>query len=343
MTQPVQNKNTFFSLSSIAYVCVILVTLKWAQSLVLPLLLALFISILAIPFLMWLKSKQFSQLSSFVILLAVIGIVGFAVSQVIVGAAKDFSTNITFYESQLEQKGDFLNKQLQTIGIDLNKTHLNALVNPSKLLQVLSASLNQLANMLAQSVLIALLVIFMLLEANYLYAKIKRINQSSNQNIAQIKQFIQSVNKYMQIKTIVSFITGFLISIFLWFLKIHYPFLWGFLAFVLNFIPNIGSVLAMIPVILLAIIQFGFAKAVLVILVYVAINFLMGNIIEPKFMGKGLGLSPLVILLSLVFWGWMFGPIGMLLSVPLTMILKIGFEFGSGTKSLAILMSNDKA
>ena len=97
----------------------------------------------------------------------------------------------------------------------------------------------------------------------------------------------------------------------------------------------------MIPVILLAIIQFGFGKALVVLVTYLIINFVLGNIIEPKFMGKGLGLSPLIVFLSLLFWGWLFGPIGMLLSIPLTMVIKIGLNSHESTKAIAVLIGND--
>ena len=131
--------------------------------------------------------------------------------------------------------------------------------------------------------------------------------------------------------------------IFLWltFFGIDFPVLWGLLAFILNFVPNVGSILAAIPAVLLAIIQLGFMKAGIIVLGYLTVNVTIGSILEPRLLGKGLGLSPLIVFLSLVFWGWVLGPVGMLLSVPLTMIAKIALENSEGTKWISILMGSE--
>ena len=131
--------------------------------------------------------------------------------------------------------------------------------------------------------------------------------------------------------------------IFLWltFFNIDFPVLWGLLAFMLNFVPNVGSIIAAIPAILIAIIQLGFMDAGIILLGYVAVNITLGSLLEPRLLGKGLGLSPLIVFLSLVFWGWVLGPVGMLLSVPLTMIAKIAMENNEGTKWISILMGSE--
>ena len=117
--------------------------------------------------------------------------------------------------------------------------------------------------------------------------------------------------------------------------------MWGLIAFFLNYIPNIGSIIASIPAILIALIQFNFFYAFLVALIYLFINIIMGSIIEPKYLGKELGLSTLIIFLSLIFWGWLLGPVSMLLSVPLTMVMKIALESSNDTKWIAILLSRN--
>jgi predicted PurR-regulated permease PerM len=141
------------------------------------------------------------------------------------------------------------------------------------------------------------------------------------------------------IKTAVSLLTGISITLWLLFLDVDYPVLWGLLAFMLNYVPNIGSIIASVPAFLLAFIQHGISHALLAILGYVVVNVVVGNIIEPRYMGKQLGLSPLVVLLSLVIWGWVLGPVGMLLSVPLTMIVKIALEATEDLRWVAIMLS----
>ncbi len=110
------------------------------------------------------------------------------------------------------------------------------------------------------------------------------------------------------------------------------------LAFLLNYVPNIGSIIAAVPAVLLAFVQLGAISALLTTALYVAVNVTIGNVVEPRFMGRGLGLSTLVVFLSLVFWGWVLGPVGMLLSVPLTITVKIALESSSKSHWLAVLL-----
>ncbi len=123
-------------------------------------------------------------------------------------------------------------------------------------------------------------------------------------------------------------------------LDVRFAFMWGLLAFALNYIPNIGSVLAAIPPILQVLVFGGLYEALVVLAGYLIVNTVFGNILEPRIMGRGLGLSTLVVFLSLIFWGWLLGPVGMLLSVPLTIIVKIALEQTSGGRSIAFLLSD---
>ncbi len=138
----------------------------------------------------------------------------------------------------------------------------------------------------------------------------------------------------------VSLATGLLAGFMLWALDVDYFVLWGVVAFMLNYIPNIGSIIAAVPPVLLALITQGPLVAGIIAGGYLVINTVMGNIVEPKFMGKGLGLSTLVVFLSLIFWGWLMGTVGMLLSVPLTMIVKIALETSQEGRWLATLLGN---
>ena len=124
---------------------------------------------------------------------------------------------------------------------------------------------------------------------------------------------------------------------------LDFPLLWGLLAFLLNYIPNIGSIIAAVPAVLLALVQIGPGRAIVIAGGYVAINLLIGNLIEPRVMGQGLGLSTLVVFLSLIFWGWVLGPVGMLLSVPLTMTLVMALESQEDTRRYALILTRSKS
>ncbi|MGA9620421.1 MAG: AI-2E family transporter, partial [Serratia proteamaculans] len=121
-------------------------------------------------------------------------------------------------------------------------------------------------------------------------------------------------------------------------LDVRFAFVWALLAFSLNYIPNIGSVLAAIPPVAQVLVFSGLYEALLVVAGYLAINLVFGNIIEPRMMGRGLGMSTFVVFLSLLFWGWLLGPVGMLLSVPLTSVCKILMETTQGGGKLAVLL-----
>ena len=156
--------------------------------------------------------------------------------------------------------------------------------------------------------------------------------------MGRFRGFIESFNRYLALKTLFSLATGVVIGIWLAVLGVDFALLWGLLAFLLNFVPNIGSIIAAIPAIFLAFIQLGWGPALLTCLGYIVVNVVFGSILEPKFMGRRLGLSTLVVFLSLVFWGWVLGPVGMVLSVPLTMIVKIAMESNEDTRWIAILL-----
>jgi predicted PurR-regulated permease PerM len=142
----------------------------------------------------------------------------------------------------------------------------------------------------------------------------------------------------MLIKTIFSLATGVLVTVWLTVVGLNYAILWGVLAFLLNYVPNIGSTIAALPAVLIAIVQLGFFKAGATAAGYLVINLVLGSMIEPRFMGKGVGLSTLVVFLSLLFWGWVLGPVGMFLSVPLTITAKIALDSLEETRWLAILL-----
>jgi predicted PurR-regulated permease PerM len=198
--------------------------------------------------------------------------------------------------------------------------------------------LNSLGNVLTNGFLILMTVIFMLMEASSFPAKIDSIWRNPQTSQAYLDKFIGDVKHYMAIKTVTSLVTGFLAAAWLTILGVDYPLLWGLLAFALNYVPNIGSIIAAIPPVLLAIVQLGLVRAIGAAAGYLVINLLMGNLIEPRFMGRGLGLSPLVVFLSLLFWGWVLGPVGMLLAVPLTMTAKIALDSREETRWIAVIL-----
>jgi predicted PurR-regulated permease PerM len=181
----------------------------------------------------------------------------------------------------------------------------------------------------------------MLLESQHFEDKIE-FADSSKEKIVYLREISSKIKSYMVLKALISLFTGIVIWIALSFIGTDYAFLWGVLAFLFNFIPNIGSIIAAVPAVFISLVQLGSMSALLVTLLYVVVNITIGSIIEPKIMGKGLGLSTLVVFLSLLFWGWLLGIVGMLLSIPLTIMAKIIFDSNKNTRWISVLLGSEE-
>ena len=198
-------------------------------------------------------------------------------------------------------------------------------------------TLASFGNVMTDGMMILLTVIFILAENTGFAEKLTRARGLTGSS-QWLQTFTDSVNSYMAIKTAISFVTGLVIFIWLSVLGVDYAVLWGLLTFLFNFVPAVGTVIAAVPAVMLAIIQLGFGSGALVLAGFFVVNMLMGNVIEPRWMGRGLNLSPLVVFVSLVLWGWVLGPVGMLLSIPLTIMLKIGLESQTETRWIGTML-----
>ncbi len=211
-------------------------------------------------------------------------------------------------------------------------------IDPAAAMGVASNLLTGLGNVLSNTFLIMLTVIFILMEASGFASKLHSAFNKKGHSLGNFEKFINNVNRYMAIKTWISLGTGIMVTLWLLILGVDYPLLWGVLAFMFNYVPNIGSIIAAVPAVLLALVQHGVTTALLVGSGYLVLNIVIGSILEPRFMGRGLGLSTLVVFLSLIFWGWILGPVGMLLSIPLTMTVKIALSSSDETHWINILL-----
>ena len=267
------------------------------------------------------------------IALSIAGLVG--------NSLNELSQLLPEYRAQLNKEFAWLTAKLAEYNIAISSAVLIEYFDPGAAMGLAADMLSGLGGVMANLFLIIITVIFMLFEASSLPKKLHYALDDPEMRLSQIDRFLQSVNNYIAIKTVVSIGTGVLVSLMLWVIGLDFFLLWGVLAFLLNYIPNIGSIIAAVPAMSLAVLQLGPAAAGGIGLGYMVINTVMGNVIEPRYMGKGLGLSTLVVFLSLIFWGWLLGTVGMLLSVPLTMIIKIGLESSAEGRWLAVLLSSD--
>ncbi|MBQ4833164.1 AI-2E family transporter [Pseudoalteromonas sp. MMG010] len=326
------------SLIILAALVVVLAGIKAASVVIIPFILAGFIAIICNPLITFFGKYKIPKGPAVILVVLIIVGIGISLGGLVGQSVSDFSQQLPEYKVKLKEQFVWLVDVASQYNILINKEQILAMFDPGKLVDVATNMLTGLGGVMANMFLILLTVIFMLFEAPMLSKKIHMSLNDPQRKMAQIDRFLESINSYLAIKTLVSLGTGLIAAIYLWILGVDYFVLWGVIAFMFNYIPNIGSIIAAVPAVLLALITQGPLIAGLVAAGYLTINTVMGNIVEPKFMGKGLGLSTLVVFLSLIFWGWLLGTVGMLLSVPLTMIVKIALEASNEGRWFATLI-----
>jgi AI-2 transport protein TqsA len=338
-TTPIVKQSKAIKLLIVAAAIVIVIAgMRSAQSILVPFLLSIFIAIICGPMLLWLRKKGLSTgLSLLAVIMAVLSI-GVLIGALVGTSIHDFSQSLPFYQERLASKMTALAAFLGNFGVKISDNLILEYIDPGAAMRLASKILSGLSDVLSNAFLIILTVIFILLEASSFPRKMQSAFGSSGNSLANFDQFIANVNSYMAIKTWVSLATGVLVTIWLIILDVDFPLLWGVLAFLFNYVPNIGSIIAAVPAVLLALVQHGSVTALLVSVGYITFNIIIGNVVEPRFLGRGLGLSTLVVLLSLVFWGWVLGPVGMFLSIPLTMTVKIALSTTKDTQWVGILL-----
>lgn len=325
-------------LITIAAFVVVVAGMGAAKAIIVPFLLAAFIAIIIAPPLFWLKGKGLPTWLSLLVVIVGVFIIVSIVTAFVGSSVKAFTQDLPVYEEKLKLQTTVLKTWLDGLGVDTSDFALDSVFDPGNVMKFFASLLNSLGSVLTNGFLILMTVIFMLLEASSMPAKLNVAFGGPGERMVNFDHFIDNVKQYMVIKSLISLATGILVAILLTIIGVDYPLIWGLLAFAFNYIPNIGSIIAAVPAVLLALIQLGPGRAIITACVFLAINVLMGNAIEPRFMGRGLGLSTLVVFLSLIFWGWILGPVGMLLSVPLTITAKMALDSREETKWLAVLL-----
>ncbi|MFQ5994455.1 MAG: AI-2E family transporter [Acidiferrobacterales bacterium] len=328
-------------LVAVASFVIVVAGMKAAQSLLVPFLLAAFLAVISAPSLFWLQRNRVPMPLALLIVLACVIAILVALAALVGNTLDGFSRALPEYQARLAQQSTALMRLLSKWGVDAPVQQLLEQFNPNSVMNFVAGMLRSLGGVLTNAFLILLTVVFILLEASSLPTKMRAIFGGSQQSQGRLDNVTANIQRYMAIKTWFSLATGVAIAIWLWFLGVDFPLLWGLLAFLLNYVPNIGSIIAAVPAVLLALVQLGFGSALWVAFGYLVVNVVVGTVLEPRFMGRGLGLSTLVVFVSLVFWGWVLGPVGMFLSVPLTMSVRIALDSSERTRWLAILLASE--
>ncbi|MDE2874925.1 MAG: AI-2E family transporter [Gemmatimonadota bacterium] len=329
--------------------------LRFAEPVVLPVALAGFLAVICLPIVLWLKSRRVPVFVAVPLtVLAVAGVFGLLI---VLGTQQ-----LTGLQARLIELGEAIRpelemwmKEIEARFALLEEGELRATVwglfDVSRLASMATGVTTWALSFVSGTFLVFLILAFALSEAVVFPRKLGVVAGDAVASNERLTAIVDEVQGYLVIKTLVSLITGMLLGLWTWVMGLEHWLLLGLIAFVLNYIPTIGSVLASVPALALALVQvdpvsgdfvgFGLQHAVIVSLGYVGVNIVFGNWLEPTLMGRRLGLSTLVVVLSLVFWGWLWGPVGAVLSVPLTMVVKIMLENTKDLQWVAVLL--DKA
>jgi AI-2 transport protein TqsA len=327
------------ALLGLAAVVIIVAGLRAASSVFVPFLLAGFIGLLCAPALFWLQDRGLpTPIALIVVLLGLLGI-GAAFGGLVSTSINEFTRALPSYQERFGSILASTTATLSNFGIDFgSSTRETNPFDPKAALGLVGNLVGNLGSLLNNAFLLFLAVCFILLEASSFPHKLREAFGDSPELEDRVTEVGESIRRYLGIKTLTSMATGFLVYGALIVLGVKFAPLWALIAFLLNFVPAVGSVIAAVPAVALALVDNSAETASLVTLCYVGINIAIGNFVEPRVMGEGMGLSPLIVVVSLVFWGWVLGPVGMVLAVPLTVIMRIALGSQPSTQWAAVLL-----
>ena len=356
-----------------ASLVIVVAGLREIKPIALPILIAVFLSVLSSPLFSWLDDRVHRALAVISTVLANLAVLVLMVL-LVGGSMRDFTNSLPSYQERFEERAGMTLIWLEARGVDTSQldwlherargaedgaaseepaaepdsetstvapSDVDSLIGLDALVGFLSTTLWSIASLMTMILLVVLIMVFLLFEAAKLPRKLEIALGWTPAAMDRMSNARREVQRYLVYKTLISVGTGIIAGVLVAALGVNFPVLWGLIAFLLNYIPSLGSIIAALPPVLLAWIDRGFATALLVMIGYLVINITLGNFVEPHLMGRRLGISTLVVFLSLVFWGWMWGPVGMLLSVPLTMVLRIALENTEDLRWVAQLIAAD--
>ncbi|HXY54222.1 MAG TPA: AI-2E family transporter [Nitrospirota bacterium] len=322
----------------VAALAIITGGIREAQSVLEWFLVAVFLAAIGTPSVLWLEQKGIPYVVAVFFAVAGMATVIVFIGLLVGASLNSFYNDLPFYQARLQTHVSSLQAFLASKGITFTDSFLVDQVKPEAVKSLTASLLRGLGSALFEIALILLTVTFIFLEASSFPVKLRAILGDPQKDFHPFMRFVYDINRYMVIKTAISLTVGALIGIWLSVLGVDFAILWGFLAFLLHYVPNIGALISAVPAVFLALIQLGIGRAALAAAGYITVDFVLGNVIEPRLMGRRLGLSTLVVILSLFFWGGLLNLIGVVLCIPLTMTVKFACENNKSTRWIAVLL-----
>ncbi len=324
----------------VAATVVVVAGLRESGTFFLPLLSALFITVISMPVmggLAKLRAPRWLQIALTVLLdVAVLA----AVIALVAVSLSGFNEAIPRYEAAFRTLlGDTV-ATLNHHGIPIQQREIERLGDAAWMMSFVADLFRELTTLVSNALLVILLVVFMLFEINPLMEKLRVLLGGPHANLEQFADVAAQLQRYLVVKTYLSVITGTLSGICLAIVGVDFALLWGVLIFLLNYIPSIGAAIALAPPVLVALLTLGPGAALAALISCLIVNFIVGNVFEPRLMGVALGLSTVVVVLSMLFWGWVWGPLGAIFAVPVTMLIRSALAVTEDSRWLAVLLSS---
>lgn len=324
----------------IASLVVIAAALRAASSVIIPFMMALMLAIVSTPPLAWLERRRVPEpVAATLILFANIAVFGLG-AIVVASSASDFGDAVPRYRARFGELTQSTLVWLAMHRVHVPQSAFGQILSPGNVLSVGANMVQQLASVVSDTVIVLLILGFLLFESRAFSRKMSVLTEKGGAIPARFSAIATEVQKYLFIKTIVSVAMGLVLGVYVAVLGVDFAVLWGLVSFLLNFVPNVGGFIAAIPPVALALVTLGPGRALAVAIGFVVTHMVLGNILEPAWMGRRLGLSATVVFLSLLFWGFLWGPGGMFLSVPLTMVTRILLEGSEKTRWMALLLDS---
>lgn len=331
MPQPLSEANPR-PLLAVAALVIVVAGLKAGGKVFVPVLLAFFLAVPCFPVIGWLRGKKLPGWAAILVTLAMLGLLVAGFGAFVATSVDQMGELAPSYQAKLEALATPWIERARAEGLDIDK-----FLNFEYLFGLFGGLLGGMATLFSEGLLVLLITVFILVEGLQFEKKFAAaVPQEAVRG--RLKRMNSEIVQYLVIKTVVSLATGLWVGVWVWVQGLDLPLFWGVTAFLFNYVPNLGAFISAVPAVLLALVQLGPGGAVVTALAYLVSHMVIGNFVEPHLMGKQLGLSPLTVLLSLLFWGWVWGIVGALLAVPLTMVIKIMLENSPNLAWLGHLM-----
>ena len=323
VARPARLPRGLIVLGALAAAAITIAGLRGASGILGPIFLALVLTILVHPVRTMVLERGAPAWVGTVTAMVTVYLLLLGIGAALVVAVGRFATLVPTYADDFDGLIDDIRTGLSNAGVGSDQTNdLTDSVDLSRLTGYLSDLLGNFFDALSSLSFAVALLFFMALEASMFTDRMRRALDDGGALAASLQSFARGTRTYLVVSTIFGLIVAVIDTLFLWLIDIPAPLLWGLLAFVTNYIPNIGFVIGLVPPALLALFEGGVERMLIVIAVYSVVNFVIQSIIQPKYVGDAVGLSGTITMISLVFWGWVFGALGALLAVPLTLLAK---------------------